>query len=120
MQDTESEKYRKQWVNYVAKQLAKEVPESDIANALIRRGYNKQQAQEFVRYVATHELETMSKAGKRAAPKEIIFGSLVLIGGVVMTVASFTSDSIPFYVICYGAIIGGLGLLARGIWKMRW
>lgn len=120
MQDTESEKYRKQWVNFVAKQLAKEVPESNIANSMIRRGYNKQKAQEFVRYVATHELESMGKAGKRAAPKEIIFGSLVLVGGIVVTVLSFTASNVPFIIICWGAILSGLGLLARGIQKMRW
>jgi hypothetical protein len=114
MQDIELEKGRKQWVNYIAKQLAKDIPESDIVNDLTLRGVEKQQAQEFVRRVATCELDTMSKAGKRAAPWPIIIGSVLLILGVVVTVVSEGG------VIWYGAIVVGIGLIARGIWKMKW
>jgi hypothetical protein len=115
--ENELEKISKPLVNYVAKQLAKDVTESEIVNDLTNKGFNKQQAQELVRHVATHELNAMSKAGKRAAPMLIVIGLVLVTLGVVMTVVTL-KEGVGF--IWYGAIIAGIGFLARGIWKLRW
>jgi len=117
MRDTESEKFRKQWVSYVAKRLAKDVPESDIVNDLTLKGFDKQQAQEFVRHVYTHELTAMSKAGKRQAPILIAIGVVLVALGVVVTVVTLKEG---VGVIWYGIIVVGIGFIARGIWKMFW
>ena len=113
----------KQWVDYIAKQLAEDSAESDMVDDLVHRGIDKKTAQEFVRHVATHELHSMSKAGKKAAPKSIIFGIILLMIGIALTVLSFTYSMIEGsgrIIICYGAILAGIVILGHGIWKMRW
>ena len=113
MQDKEPEKVRQRWVSYVAKQLAKDVTEIEIVNDLTMKGFDKQQAQEFVRHVSTHELDAMSKAGKRAAPILIIIGLVMVALGAIVTISGVG-------IIWYGIILVGLGFIARGIWKLRW
>lgn len=117
MQDKESEKVRQQWISYVAKRLAKDVPELEIVNDLTVKGFDRQQAQEFVRHVATHELAAMSKAGKRQAPILIIIGLVLVAVGVMVTIVTLKEG---VGVIWYGIIIVGIGFVARGIWKLRW
>jgi hypothetical protein len=113
----ESARIRQQWVNYVAKRLAKDVPELEIVNDLTLKGFDEQQAQEFVRHVSTHELDAMSKAGKRQAPILIIIGLVLVAVGVVVTIVTLKEG---VGVIWYGIIVVGIGFIARGIWKMHW
>jgi hypothetical protein len=102
-----------------SKQLANDVPELDIVDYLVKRGVEKQQAQDFVRRVATRENDAMSKAGKRSGIVQLIIGLVIFIGAVAVTVGSFVSGA-SVHVIFYGAILGGLILAGRGYYKMRW
>ncbi len=117
-----SDKAREELVRYVAKRTAANASEQEIVDDLVRRGADRYQAQEFVRHVTTNELQAMNKAGKRAAPLDIILGSILLIGGLALTIGTWMSAAkgggIVF--VWYGAVIAGVGLVGRGIWKMRW
>jgi hypothetical protein len=115
------ESVREQLVKSIAKQLAADVPEQSIVDAIARQGVDRNEAHRLVRGVATQELDAMSRAGRRVGPKYIILGAVLFVGGIAVTIGTWLNAANEGGVVfvTYGVILAGLGLIWRGISKMR-
>jgi len=87
-------------------------PAYEVRNALIQRGLDAETAAIVVKNVETEA----SKAKQSQADKDILFGSLWLAGGTIVTVVSMSSASGGGrYIITWGAILFGAIQLIKGL-----
>lgn len=87
-------------------------PAYEVRNALIQRGLDAETAAIVVKNVETEA----SKSKQSQADKDILFGSLWLAGGTIVTVVSMSSASGGGrYIITWGAILFGAIQLIKGL-----
>ena len=87
--------------------LAEQKSVYEVRQALVERGLDIDRAQN----VLTAIEDDLQAAEKTRAQRDVLFGSLWLVGGIIATVAQV-------HVVFWGAILIGAVLFGRGVGKM--
>ena len=79
---------------------------------LVERGLDEESAAHIVRQLKGQ----IAEAKKAQASKDILYGSLWLIGGLIITLATYSAASSGgTYVVTWGAIVFGAAQLMKGL-----
>jgi len=115
----ETEESRK-LINYVARQIANETPETNIVRDLEKKGFHKEQAREFVRQVEILRLSTETRTEKKK-PSKIASIFMILFGVAleVLAIWSIVSAIDNGGILWWGGIIVGFGLIGAGLRGLR-
>lgn len=96
----------------VAQQLQAEVPRDAIVMQLVKKGLERDTAEAMINGVQ----RARNNVHSEAAHKNMLFGALWFIGGVVVTAVTYSMASGGGrYIIAGGAIVGGLIQFFRGV-----
>lgn len=112
-QQIEKTDSRNEMVEYAKQLLGNLTVESDVIQALVQKGYKQDDAKNIVDEAST----LLTKKAKRTKIQYIAFGLLFAIGGLVITLWSFTKAYAHggTYYITWGAVVFGGYLLYKGL-----
>ena len=99
--------------DYAAKQLMKDVPPEKVVQSLVEQGLKESDARTVVDQLVVAKREALKKHGQ----KQMLYGGLWCIGGIVVTAATYqmAADGGGKYVVAWGAILFGAIQFFRGL-----
>lgn len=111
--DEEIQKWIDDVYQYTIDQMVNNgVSESQMKSDLVDQGLSPADAETVVTNVAAE----MKKAKKKGGQKDMLYGALWCVGGIVVTIATYSAASNGgTYVVAYGAIIWGAIQFFKGL-----
>lgn len=98
---------------YAAEEMEKGTPEAQIKSLLVEKGLDKETAETVVTNLVEYRAQSLRAAGFR----NIVFGALWCIGGIVVTAISYSAavNGGGTYLVTWGAVVFGAVQFFRGL-----
>lgn len=99
---------------FAAEQMKNGAPPQQIQSALVQKGLDQESAATVVSNLTRLRSEAIREAGK----KNMLYGALWCIGGIVVTAVTYSAAAPgDIYVVAWGAIVFGAIQFFRGVWQ---